>query len=92
MAPVLLKGLLLDDGPTLPAGAELLADGRVALTLTEGRNHQVKRMLGALGLPVLALHREAVGGLVLDVAEGQFRLLSGPEVQQRLAYLPRAGI
>ena len=47
--------------------------GQVELTLTEGRNHQVKRMLAAVGLPVLALHREAVGALVLDVPEGSMR-------------------
>ena len=40
------------------------------LTLTEGRNHQAKRMLAAVGLPVLKLHREAIGTLVVDVPEG----------------------
>lgn len=88
----LRAGLVLDDGPTRPAGAELLGDGRVALTLTEGKNHQVKRMLGSLGLPVLALHREAVGALVLDVPEGAFRVVSGDEIERCLAYLPRSGI
>lgn len=88
----LRAGLALDDGLTRPAEAALLADGRVALTLTEGRNHQVKRMLGAVGLPVLALHREAVGRLALDVPEGACRLLSDAEVADQLSYFPRAGI
>ncbi|HZH03322.1 MAG TPA: pseudouridine synthase, partial [Myxococcaceae bacterium] len=82
-------GILLEDGPTLPAGARLCEDGRVELTLTEGRNHQVKRMLGAVGLPVLALHRQAVGALVLDVPEGAVRLLTEDEVRQSLGYVNR---
>ncbi len=88
----LRAGLALDDGMTRPAEAELRGDGRVALTLTEGRNHQVKRMLGKVGLPVLALHREAVGTLVLDVPEGACRLVSPAEIAAHLAYMPRTGI
>lgn len=91
LAP-LRVGVELDDGKTRPAGAAVLADGRVALTLTEGRNHQVKRMLGAVGLPVLALHREAIGALVLDVPEGACRLLRDAEVADQLSYFPRPGI
>ena len=87
----LRAGLVLDDGPTRPAGARLREDGSVELTLTEGRHHQVKRMLGALGLPVLQLHREAIGALVLDVPEGAFRLLSDAELRTALRYAPRGG-
>jgi 23S rRNA pseudouridine2605 synthase len=43
-------GLELDDGPTAPARARRVGRGRVELTLHEGRNHQVKRMLEAVGL------------------------------------------
>jgi 23S rRNA pseudouridine2605 synthase/16S rRNA pseudouridine516 synthase len=75
----LREGLVLWDGPTLPARARLLADGEVELVLTEGRHHQVKRMLAAVGHPVQALHREAVGGLVLDVPPGGWRLLTPGE-------------
>ena len=87
----LRTGLELDDGQTRPAGARLRDDGRVELTLTEGRHHQVKRMLGALGMPVLALHREAIGTLVVDVPEGECRLLSDDEVLKLLRYTPRRG-
>jgi 23S rRNA pseudouridine2605 synthase/16S rRNA pseudouridine516 synthase len=86
MLEPLRKGITLDDGPARPAKARVREKGRVELTLTEGRHHQVKRMLAAVGLPVLALHREAVGGLVLDVPEGTFRELSEGEIREALEY------
>ncbi len=85
----LRNGIALEDGVTRPAGAQLRDDGRVELTLTEGRHHQVKRMLGSLGLPVLELHREAVGTLLLDVPVGECRLLSDDEVLVCFRYTPR---
>ncbi|QSQ19589.1 rRNA pseudouridine synthase [Pyxidicoccus parkwayensis] len=84
----LREGLMLEDGPTRPAGARLRAPDVVELTLTEGRHHQVKRMLAAVGHPVLALHREAVGGVVLDVAEGAWRMLREDEVAEGLGFRP----
>ena len=48
----------------------------VALTLTEGRYHQVRRMFAAVGNHVEALHRPQVGGLALgDLPDGQWRIL-----------------
>jgi len=82
----LREGLVLDDGPTRPAGARLLGPERVELVLTEGRHHQVKRMLAAVGHPVRALHREAVGSVVLDVPLGAWRRLNAPEVSQGLGF------
>lgn len=82
----LRRGMTLDDGPTRPAKAVLRAPGLVELTLTEGRNHQVKRMLGALGLPVTQLHREAVGKVVCDVEVGRYRPLEEPEITLGLEY------
>jgi 23S rRNA pseudouridine2605 synthase/16S rRNA pseudouridine516 synthase len=82
----LRKGIELDDGPTRPAGAVARGTDAVVLTISEGRNHQVKRMLGAVGLPVLGLHREAIGGLVLDVPVGGWRPLSTPEIQKALGF------
>jgi 23S rRNA pseudouridine2605 synthase/16S rRNA pseudouridine516 synthase len=82
----LRRGIVLDDGPARPAQARLLEDGRVELTISEGRHHQVKRMLGAVGLPVLELHREAVGALVLDVPEGELRELTEDELTRALRY------
>jgi 23S rRNA pseudouridine2605 synthase/16S rRNA pseudouridine516 synthase len=82
----LRRGIELDDGPTRPAQAIVRAPDTVELTISEGRNHQVKRMLGAVGLPVRALHREAVGTLVLDVPEGAVRELSAEEIRDQLGW------
>lgn len=84
----LRRGVQLHDGLTRPAGATLRAPGVVALTLTEGKNHQVKRMLGELGLPVTKLHREAVGEIVCDVPVGQYRVLDAAEVRDGLRFQP----
>lgn len=82
----LRQGMTLDDGPARPAKVVVRDAHTVEVTLTEGRHHQVKRMLGAVGLPVRALHREAVGGIELDIPEGTFRLLSDEEVRDGLRY------
>ncbi len=85
----LRRGMTLDDGERLrPAGVTVRDPHTVEVTVTEGRNHQVKRMLGEVGLPVRALHREAVGGVTLDVAEGTWRLLTDTEVSEGLGYPP----
>lgn len=85
----LREGVALDGYTTRPAGARLREPGVVELVLTEGKYHQVKHMLNAVGLPTLALHREAVGELVLDCAEGACRRLSDDEVRGLLRYQPR---
>jgi len=77
----LRQGVTLDDGPARPAAARLRSPGLVELTLTQGRFHQVKRMLAHVGLPVLKLHREAIGALQLDVPEGALRELTAAEVE-----------
>lgn len=88
LAP-LRKGVTLDDGPTRPAQASLREPGLVELTLTEGRNHQVKRMLAHVKLPVKTLHREAVGTLWLDIEVGCARELDAAEIKDRLLFAPR---
>lgn len=84
----LRQGLILDDGPARPAKARVREPGVVELTLTEGRFHQVKRMLGAIGLPVRKLAREAIGTIELGVPEGQWRKLSEEEVAEGLGFKP----
>ena len=80
----LAAGVVLRDDPTptRPADVQLLSDTRLNLTISEGRYHQVKRMLAAVGNHVVALHREAIGTVVLDadLAEGQWRALSPSEI------------
>lgn len=88
----LRRGVRLDrETTTRPAQAKTRGDDAVELVLTEGKFHQVKRMLTAVGLPTLALHREAVGQLECDVEVGQFRELSDEEVASKLGFTPRAG-
>src|SRR5215218_8419657 len=77
----LREGIELDDGPTAPARARRLGRSRVELTIHEGRKHQVKRMLAAVGHPVTRLHRSGYAGLdVSGLEEGRWRELSGDEV------------
>ena len=65
----LRSGVELDEGPTAPAQARRLGPGRVELSLHQGRKHQVKRMLAAVGHPVRLLHRSRYAGLTLDGLE-----------------------
>lgn len=77
-------GIDLNDFTSAPATLILLGEGHCQLTLREGKFHQVKRMLHALGGVVVALKRVAFGGLELDdaLAPGQWRLLSEQEIAQ----------
>ncbi len=78
----LRQGVELDDGPTAPARARRLGRGRVELVLHEGRKHQVKRMLAAVGHPVTRLHRSAYAGLTLEGLEpAEWRELEPSEVE-----------
>lgn len=75
---VLLEG---EERPTLPARLTMRDSHTAELTIEEGRYHQVKRMFGALGNRVTALHRYRVGGLELgDLAPGEWRELSEEEI------------
>ena len=75
------SGVTLEDGSTAPARARLLGPSRVELTIHEGRNRQVKRMLEAVGHPVRRLHRSAYAGLSADdLKPGDWRELVDDEV------------
>ncbi|WP_105265363.1 16S rRNA pseudouridine(516) synthase RsuA [Pseudoalteromonas sp. T1lg76] len=67
---------------TLPAKVEVLAPYQIRLHIVEGKYHQVKRMLAAVGNKVVTLHREAIAGIELDpdLAPGEYRLLSEEEI------------
>jgi 23S rRNA pseudouridine2605 synthase len=85
----LADGVELEDGRTAPATVRCLAPDLVELTLHEGRKHQVKRMLEAVGHPVRRLHRRAYAGLTLEGLEpGAWRELEPSEVE-RLTALPQ---
>jgi 16S rRNA pseudouridine516 synthase len=76
----LLAGVVLDDDPkpVRAAACERTGSHSLALTLTEGKYHQVKRMLAAVGNRVVSLHRSRIGSLELphDLAPGQWRWLT----------------
>ncbi|MCW5850010.1 MAG: pseudouridine synthase [Anaerolineae bacterium] len=93
----LRRGVLLKDGLTLPAQAQVMAPPDVwprtppirerkhiptpwlALTISEGRNRQVRRMTAAVGYPTLRLIRWAVGPWTLDgLAPGEWRDIAPP--------------
>ena len=80
----LLAGVVLDDDPkpVRAAGAERTGEQQLRLTLTEGKYHQVKRMLAAVGNRVEGLHRSRIGSLVLgdDLPPGRWRWLTAAEV------------
>jgi 16S rRNA pseudouridine516 synthase len=87
-AALVAAGLPLPDDPRpcLPARLALDAPGVATLELSEGRHHQVKRMIAALGGLVVGLHRDRVGALALpeDLAPGTMR----PARMDELASLP----
>jgi 23S rRNA pseudouridine2605 synthase len=84
------QGVELDDGPTAPAKARRVGPSTIELTIHEGRKHQVKRMLAAVGHPVTRLRRSRYAGLTLNGLEpGAWRELEPGEVA-RLQSLVRS--
>jgi 23S rRNA pseudouridine2605 synthase len=78
----LTAGVELDDGRSAPAHAKRLGPGRVELSIHEGRKHQVKRMLEAVGHPVRRLHRPCYAGLAVEgLGPGKWRELGDAEVE-----------
>jgi len=66
----------------LPAAMEIIDDHHIHLTITEGKYHQVKRMMEALGNKVQSLHRFQIGNIALDptLEPGDYRPLTAAEV------------
>lgn len=79
----LRKGVELEDGPTGPAEVRRRAEREIEITLREGRNRQVRRMLEAVGNRVVALQRVKLGPLSLnDLQPGRARRLSDGEIAE----------
>ena len=80
----LLAGVVLDDDPKPVRAAECESTGShsLRLTLTEGKYHQVKRMIAAVGNRVVTLHRSRIGALALpaELAPGKWRWLEAEEL------------
>lgn len=81
----LLEGVTLDDDPkpVRAAACEAMGECSLRLTLTEGKYHQVKRMIAAVGNRVETLHRSRIGKLQLpaDLAPGQWRWLEPQDLE-----------
>lgn len=85
----LREGIMLEDGMTYPAQAELEKtdpeknQATIRLTIHEGRNRQVRRMCQAVGHPVIRLKRVQLGFLTLgNLAPGHYRFLEPTEVDK----------
>ena len=82
----LLAGVVLDDDPkpVRAAACGVVDEYRLDLTLTEGKYHQVKRMLAAVGNRVESLHRARIGTLDLpaDLAPGEWRWLGAADLEK----------
>ena len=81
----LLSGVDLDDGPARARRARLVeharGDALVEIVLTEGRNRVIRRMMDALGLPVVRLVRTAIGPVKLGrLKPGSYRKLGRAEI------------
>lgn len=82
----LRDGIQLSDGPTRPARVRRVRDSEkythLEITLTEGRNRQVRRMIEALGATVLKLVRVKIGSIPIGTLQiGRWRLLTDQEVR-----------
>jgi len=89
----MLRGVVLDDDPlpVLAEGCELTGEKSLRLTLIQGKYHQVKRMVAAVGNHCTSLHRSAFGALTLadGPASGQWRFVSDAERAALMAKTPR---
>jgi 16S rRNA pseudouridine516 synthase len=84
---ILASGTLRLEGessPCRPAALQRLSPREILLTLQEGRYHEVRRMMAALGNHVVGLHREAFGPFTLgDLPEHEWRFLRADEWESR---------
>ena len=82
----LRAGVTLEDGPTAPARVRRVGPNTLEITIHEGRNRQVKRMLEAVGHPVTRLQRVAFGPLELGALRpGAHRRVAGTELEALLS-------
>lgn len=85
MIKEIAKGIVLDGETekTRPANLEFVDETHAILTLTEGKYHQVKRMMAYFGNKVVALHRASIGDIDLSGLDmGECRFLTDDEIEQ----------
>lgn len=77
------KGVLLEDGKTSPAKVNKIEENIIELTIHEGKNKIIKRMMKELGYGVVSLERIKVGDLGLgELKPGKFRMLNEQEKEK----------
>lgn len=85
MIKEIAKGIILEGETekTRPAELSFTDENHATLTLTEGKYHQVKRMMAYFGNKVVELHRASIGSITLDGLEkGECRFLKADEIEQ----------
>lgn len=92
----LRAGVVLKDGPTRPAIVRKIGDRgpctTIEITISEGRNRQVRRMIAEVGAKVDKLARISIGAVTLgDLAPGRVRRLSAAEVRALARASPGKG-
>ena len=92
----LRRGVELSGGLGMSGPALVVCDGFqtattwLTITISEGKNRQIRRMLLAVGSQVIRLQRTHVGAIALDVAEDGWRILTAEEIAGGLGYRPAA--
>jgi 23S rRNA pseudouridine2605 synthase len=82
----LREGVELHDGPTRPAQVRRRDGVQIEITITEGRNRQVRRMIESVGSKVVSLTRTAVGSIVIGtLPTGSWRELTPAEIRSLTA-------
>jgi len=88
---ILTEGVQLKDEKkrSLPAKIEVITELQIKMTITEGKYHQVKRMMAAVGNHVVKLHRQQIGNIELDadLKPGEWRKLTEGEIDLDQSYL-----
>lgn len=88
MIEAMERGIVIEDGPTKPCRIVKKGPSMITMTITEGRKHQIRRMLSAVGGTVIALKRVRIMNITLgSLAPGAYRDLKGGEKDEFLSSL-----
>ena len=79
----LSKGVNIEGYMTRKTRAKKLSEKRLSIILTEGKKHQIRRMLAALGYTTISLKRVRIGSITIDhLKDGEVRNLTGDELER----------
>ncbi|MFH1637285.1 MAG: pseudouridine synthase [Candidatus Woesearchaeota archaeon] len=80
---LLKNGVRLSEGITLPAKVKRLSDSEVEISIREGKNRQIRRMLAAIGNKARSLKRVAIGDLADDALKsGCYKIIGKEEIKR----------